>query len=320
MTVKSAGDRGTIPPVPTTGPSVGPYERVLWSNAAMTLGSFDAPPDVDDFETAGQIGTRPALAFSRSAVGITHARRAPIVSDGTVAVLHNPGWPFRRFRVDARGDHCEWLSIDPEALLSVNPRLGRDPRTPFASSSVPLPRHAAALIRLVARHLRESDSPDQLFVEEALLEVISLLAPGDAAARTRGSVRHDRVVQRVRELLSSRPEEEWTVTAIAREAGASPFHVCRLFRRRTGWTLHAYLTEQRLREALTRMMDGDDADLRDLAVSLGFSSHSHFTDRFRRAFGVPPSRFRRKATGKAVRELAGRLQAFSSTASRSPSS
>jgi len=297
--------------VESPGPSVGPYERVLWSNATMTLGSFDAAPDSDGFETAGQIGSRPSIAFSRSAVGIAHARRAPVVSDGTVAVLHNPGWPYRRFPVDARGDHCEWLSVDPEALLSLNPRLGRDPRAPFASSTIPLPRRAAALVRLLARHLRETHPHDALWVEETLLEVLSLLAPEEPAARTRGSARHERVAQRIRELLSARPHEEWTVGAIAREAGASPFHACRVFRRRTGWTLHGYLTEQRLREALTRLLETrgeDDGDLRVLASSLGFSSHSHFTARFRRAFGVPPSRFRRRATSEAVRELAAELR------------
>jgi AraC-like DNA-binding protein len=291
------------------GPSIGPYERVLWSNDAMTLGSFDASPDSDDFETAGQIGSRPAIAFSRTAVGISHARRTPVVSDGTVAVLHNPGWPFRRFRVDERGDHCEWLSVDADALLSLNPNLVRDPRAPFASSSVPLPRRAAALVRLAARHLRESRPPDRLWVEETLLEILSLLAPSAAPARTRASVHHDRLAQRIRELLSSRPREDWTVEAIAREAGVSPFHVCRLFRRRTGWTLHGYLTEQRLREALTRILDGDsDGDLRDVAKALGFASHSHLTARFRRAFGVTPSRFRRRATSEAVRELAAKLR------------
>ena len=287
-----------------SAPSVGPYERILWSNATMTLGAFDASPDADGFETAGQIGSRPAIAFSRSAVGIAHARREPVVSDGTVAVLHNPGWPYRRFRVDERGDHCEWLSMDPEALLSVNPRLGREPRAPFASSTAPLPRRAAALVRLVARHLRES-APDPLWVEETLLEVVSLLAPGPPPARTRGSARHDLLARRVRELLSSRPHEEWAVEAIAREAGASPFHVCRVFRRRTGWTLHGYLTEQRLRAALTRILeDRGPRDLRELAAALRFSSHSHFTERFRRAFGVPPSRLRGRPTPEAVRALA----------------
>jgi AraC-like DNA-binding protein len=288
-------------------PNIGPHERLLWSNRSIALGSFDSSPDDEDFETAGEIGDRPAIAFSRTAVGIAHEKRAPIVSDGTVAVLHNPRYPYRRFRVDARGDHSEWVSIDPELLLGLNRRLGSDARRPFAASTAALGRRAAALLRLVVRHLRDWSPPDPLWVEETLFEVVSALGPhGDTPKRPRASARHDRFAHRVREILASRSEQPWSVTSIAKVMETSPFHACRVFRSRTGYTLHGYLTEQRLRRALTRLEDGQD--LREIAVRLGFANHSHFTAHFRSAFGVTPSQFRRRATPAAVRELAERLR------------
>ena len=294
-------------------PIVGPYETILWRNAAdtITLGRFDASPDREDFETAGAIGDRPAIAFSRSAVGIAQAMRSAIVSDGTVAVLHNPRHPYRRFRVDRRGDHCEWISVDPELLLGASPRLGRDPRRPFAVSSVPLDRRAAALVRLVARHLGETESPDALWVEETLFEVLGRLAPTPASepARTRSAPRHEGIARSVRELLSSRPNQPWTVTSIAKVVGVSAFHACRVFRVRTGYTLHGSLTEQRLRSALTRLTeDGPAGELREIAASLGFSTHSQFTAHFRAAFGITPSEFRRRATPAVAHDLARRLK------------
>jgi AraC-like DNA-binding protein len=286
--------------------NIGPHERLLWSNPSIALGSFDASPDMEDFETAGEIGERPAIAFSRTSVGIAHARRPPVVSDGTVAVLHNPRYPYRRFRVDARGDHSEWVSIDAELLLGLNPRLGRDPRRPFASSTVPLRRREAALVHLLVRHLREWAPPDPLWVEETLYEVLAALSPDGAAPRPpRASARHDRFVHQVKEVLSSRAEQPWSVTAIAKVMKTSPFHACRVFRGRTGYTLHGYLTEQRLRRALTRLAEGQE--IGEIAVRLGFATHSHFTAHFHSAFGVTPSEFRRRATPAAVRELAGRL-------------
>jgi AraC-like DNA-binding protein len=290
-------------------PNIGRYERLLWSNPSIALGSFDASPDAEGFETAGEIGDRPAIAFSRTAVGIAHARRLPIVSDGTVAVLHNPRYPYRRFRVDARGDHSEWVSIDAELLLGLNPRLGRDPRRPFAASTVPLRRRDAALVRLLVRHLRDWWPPDPLWVEETLFEVLGALAPDGAAPEPprapRASVRHERLAHQMKEVLSSRSEHPWSVTAIAKVMRTSPFHACRVFRSRTGYTLHGYLTEQRLRRALTRL--GEGQDIRELAVRLGFASHSHFTAQFRSAFGITPSEFRRHATPAAVRDLGARL-------------
>ncbi len=272
----------------------------------MTLGSFEASPESDDFETAGAVGDRPAIAFSRSSVGIVQAKRDPFVSDGTVAVLHNPRHPYRRFRVDRRGDHCEWVSVDPELLLGANPRLGRDPRRPFAVPYAPFDRRAAALVRLVARHVREWTPPDELWVEETLLEVLGLLAPAADSRPTIATPRHDRVVRSVRELLSTRPDQPWTVSSIAKVVGVSAFHACRVFRRRTGYTLHGYLTEQRLRRALA-LLEAGQTDLSAMSVSLGFSSHSQFTARFRTAFGVTPSQFRRRATPEAVRQMAERL-------------
>jgi AraC-like DNA-binding protein len=54
--------------------------------------------------------------------------------------------------------------------------------------------------------------------------------------------------------------------------------------------LHQYLTQLRLAHALDALPS--TSDLTQLALDVGFSSHSHFTSRFRRAFGTTPSRFR----------------------------
>ena len=187
----------------------------------------------------------------------------------------------------------------------MNRRLGNDPRRPFAASTAPLGRRAVALLRLVVRHLRDWSPPDPLWVEETLLEIVSALGPhGETPKRPRASARHDRFAQRVREILASRAEQPWSVTSIAKVMETSPFHACRVFRSRTGYTLHGYLTEQRLRRALTRLEEGDGQDLREIAVRLGFASHSHFTAHFRSAFGITPSEFRRCATPAAVRSPA----------------
>jgi AraC-like DNA-binding protein len=71
----------------------------------------------------------------------------------------------------------------------------------------------------------------------------------------------------------------------------SPYHLSRIFRRSTGSSLHAYQTSLRLREGLRRLSDGEQ-DLTALALDLGFSDHSHFTNSFRRHFGSAPSKFR----------------------------
>jgi AraC-like DNA-binding protein len=51
--------------------------------------------------------------------------------------------------------------------------------------------------------------------------------------------------------------------------------------------IHRYLNRLRLREAMETMAERE-VDLSDLALGLGFSSHSHFTAAFRKELGIPP--------------------------------
>ena len=66
--------------------------------------------------------------------------------------------------------------------------------------------------------------------------------------------------------------------------------MCRAFRAVTGSTLHAYRNRLRLQHSLEHVAGGES--LLDLALDLGYSSHSHFTAAFRRLFGTTPSRVR----------------------------
>ncbi|HXX31784.1 MAG TPA: helix-turn-helix domain-containing protein, partial [Myxococcaceae bacterium] len=59
-----------------------------------------------------------------------------------------------------------------------------------------------------------------------------------------------------------------------------------------GVSLYRYQTRLRLARALAALPDAPD--LSQLALDQGFSSHSHFTHAFRRAYGMTPSALRRR--------------------------
>ena len=191
---------------------VGPYERILWSNPSMTLGSFDASPDHEDFETAGAIGDRPAIAFSRSAVGIAQAKRDAFVSDGTVAVLHNPrlsvpplprGSPRRSLRVAVgRPGAAALASTRGSGAI----RGGRSRRRTSRSPAAP-PRSCGS-----SRGTCASRPPDELWVEETLLEILGLLVTGGRRRGGRGRRRGTtRLARALRELCRAGRTQPWTV-------------------------------------------------------------------------------------------------------------
>jgi transcriptional regulator GlxA family with amidase domain len=162
-----------------------------------------------------------------------------------------------------------------------------------------------SLCRSLVRRLPEER--DEVRVTEELhgllRAVVSSAYPGRTGSSPQGRVAtrraHDAVVEDAKEAMTSRFAEGVTVEELAASIHVSPYHLTRVFRRQTGFGLHEYIDQLRVRAAFERILDGP-GDLARLAFELGFSSHSHLSANFRRAFGVPPSRARSTAGAAAV--------------------
>jgi AraC family transcriptional regulator len=85
--------------------------------------------------------------------------------------------------------------------------------------------------------------------------------------------------------------EDISLSDLAAVAGLSTHHFGEAFKASTGTSPHRYLIEQRIRRAKELLL-GTERSIAEIAVSVGFASHSHFTDSFRKLTGTTPSRFR----------------------------
>jgi AraC-like DNA-binding protein len=136
-------------------------------------------------------------------------------------------------------------------------------------------------------------------VEEASLTLLgSVLADACRSrcmqpppARSATVKAHREKAEATRLFLAARFAENLPLEQIAALMHISPFHLARIFRRETGLSLLQYRNRLRLRAALERIQQGA-SDLTGLALDLGYSSHSHFTDAFRHSFGLAPSECR----------------------------
>lgn len=79
---------------------------------------------------------------------------------------------------------------------------------------------------------------------------------------------------------------------IAKAVGLSPFYFHRLFRAVRGYCPKDRIDELRIAESKRRMLSGQD--LAEIAKQLGFSSRSHFGNRFKQIVGDAPSRWLRE--------------------------
>lgn len=190
-------------------------------------------------------------------------------------------------------------------------RIADRPTRPFPFDHGPSDAKSYLLQWLVVQHLKESARPDPLFVEETALCILARVVTNAAQARGTSAAppspasgfRHRDLTEAAKAFLLRGFREALSLEDVARESGTSVFHLSRVFRRQTGTTLHAYQAHLRLTAALEAVAD-PEADLTEVALDLGYSSHSHFTAAFRKAFGVTPSAVRQASSKRRLRELA----------------
>lgn len=243
------------------------------------------------------------ISFVHSGAFVLHAAGRSAVIDATSIVLHNPGEPYQSEHPFGCCDRGSAIAVSCDLLLDVmahhDPAAAERPRALFRHAYAHGFSRACLMQRRLIRGL-QGGAAEPLAIESSILDLLGEVAAGCSRLSQAAIARHDssRVrrdyVQDAKALLQRRFREPLGLADIGRALFVSTYHLCRLFKEETGMPIHRYLNRLRLREALERI-SGGETGLTDLALSVGFSCHSHFTRAFCREFGVPPSEVRRLA-------------------------
>ncbi len=98
-------------------------------------------------------------------------------------------------------------------------------------------------------------------------------------------------VTRAREFIAKNLSEPLPLAAVARVAGLSESHFCRIFRETTGMTLTDYINRCRIEWAKRELL-APDARVSEIAFHVGYQSLSQFNRSFARLTGRSPSQYR----------------------------
>ena len=242
------------------------------------------------------------ISFVHSGAFVLHAQGRPTLIDSTAVLLYNPGAPFRSEHPFGCCDHGSAISVRQEVLLDVmthhDPTAEERPGAAFLQPYAFGLSRAYLFQRLLVQRLRGTEPQDPMALETAVLRILGEVAKGCSRLRGRPAPHRrdpDRArrdyVEDTKTLLQRRFRERLRLADIGRALHVSTFHLCRVFKEETGVPIHKYLNRLRLRHALEVLLAGEE-DLTRLALSLGFASHSHFTNAFRKELGIPPREVR----------------------------
>jgi len=101
------------------------------------------------------------------------------------------------------------------------------------------------------------------------------------------------VLNRVKEFIHANLSQPLLLAELAALAGLSEFHFARMFKQTMGMAPHQYVMNARMIQAES-LLRGSALDITSIALECGFSSTSHFSNRFKSLRGMTPTALRQQ--------------------------
>jgi AraC family transcriptional regulator len=259
----------------------------LLETRRLVVGEFRCPPDDPAWHETNYIGDEPHVVFPLTPVVIDQLDKGSVLTTPNHTVFYDGGQLYRRSLESEEGDHCFFIRLQPGTF-------GRMAENGVRTIHAPSDRSAFLERHLLVRELRTGAITAAAAEDRALRLVEDALrrqARAHGPSRERTVAAHRDLAEAAKALIARSFPSGIPLRRLATRLRTSPFHLARVFRAQTGFSVQGYQRSLRLRDALERLPTYADG-LTTLALELGFSSHSHFTETFRREFGIAPSALR----------------------------
>ena len=238
--------------------------------------------------------TTTQLIFPYRGVYVRHVGQDQTVAEANQVLFFNAHEGYRVSHPVAGGDGSLTLLIEESQLqeLATVEILQRSSGVRFRRRRLRIDARAQTLAAILRHSLHENIAEPLEAEVLALTLVRRTLGPRTSHAPG-ATVGRQKLVDRAKVALSSDLMRRWTLAEIAGELRVSPVYLTQVFQQVEGLPLYQYQLRLRMARALDLLSRYDD--LTNLALDLGFSSHSHFSSAFRRLYGCSPSDFKRSA-------------------------
>lgn len=187
------------------------------------------------------------------------------------------------------------VQLDPAVIDHLLPEGQTAPVRQLTQHSAVEDSSLAGLMRLMEAEVAAGCPAATLYAESLSLALLAHVGQHYSARASLAS--SDKrlarpVLERVFDYILGNLGCDLRIVELAAVANMSPHRFCLSFKRSVGLSPHQWLMRKRVEEG-SRLLRARSMSIAEVALSLGFSSQSHFTQVFRQLTGTTPKRYQR---------------------------
>ncbi|MEM7332945.1 MAG: AraC family transcriptional regulator [Chloroflexota bacterium] len=274
-------------------------DEIVYSGSMVWIGTFNCHCSHNMFGGVHCFPGHHLIVFPRTTVKLTMQGKGAILGSLNSVIFYNHNTIYKRQQINDEWDLCDYFQFSHALLFEIlsiyDPKALNRISKPFPFTHTYLTRLNYLRQRQLIQAIFKTSKSNKLQIDETAIFLLESLLHDSFTARgikpiakKKTSKAHRQIAFDVQALLATRFDEQLSLKQIADELFVSPYHLSRVFRQQTGWTIHHFLEQIRLRHAYERLGDYKN-NLIQLALEVGYSTHSHFSNAFHRNFGFAPS-------------------------------
>lgn len=143
----------------------------------------------------------------------------------------------------------------------------------------------ADILPRIEKYAKEKTVSSDTVIKCAMVEILHALNHMQPASST-DNTRPNSTVRKVIDYINQNLDSNLSLSCLSEKFFVSKYHLCRVFREHTGYTIGNYITNKRL--LLTRNLCRSGETITSACIAAGFSNYSAFYKAYTKTYGRSP--------------------------------
>lgn len=150
------------------------------------------------------------------------------------------------------------------------------------------------LVEMIHEDNLSTESSEAILITSYIFKILSFLVRNYPKNENVNITKKEETIKRIERYLNIHYNDtNFSIGNVAEEFSFSQSYITRLFKSQTGITPIQYVDELRMKKAI-ELLNHHTLTIDQIAENIGYKNQFYFTKRFKRYYGMPPTKYKQK--------------------------